>query len=175
MPSGKTHDAITVLMAVPAFASAYAITGDLWLSSVVFGGFIFGGLMFGPDLDTGSTQYGRWSVFRWFWFPYRTFFRHRSRWSHGLVFGTVLRVVYFMGVLTCGAFAVTYFYTAYSGGELPGISDLARVWAQLRVYADRVLGQYGVAGLFIGMWLGAASHTITDIAGTYVKTGRARL
>ena len=175
MPSGKTHDAITILLAVPTHAATYVVTEDLWLSSVVFCGFIFGGLMFGPDLDTGSTQYGRWSIFRFFWFPYRTFFKHRSRWSHGFVFGTVLRLVYFMGVVSCVAFLTAYFYTAYRGGELPGISDLARVWAQLRVYSDRLLGELGLAGLFFGMWLGAASHTLTDIAGTYVKTGKARL
>ena len=175
MPSGKTHDAITVLLAVPAFAAAYAVTGDLRLSAVVFGGFIFGGLMFGPDLDTGSTQYGRWSVFRFFWFPYRNFFTHRSRWTHGLVFGTVFRVIYFMGVATCVAFILTWIYATYLGGEFLGTSDLARVWAQLRVSTDRVLGEYGLAGLFVGMWLGAASHTLTDIAGTYIKTGRAGL
>ena len=175
MPSGKTHDAITVLLAVPTFAAAYVVTGDLWLSSVVFCGFIFGGLMFGPDLDTGSSQYGRWSMFRFFWFPYRNFFKHRSRWSHGLIFGTVLRVIYFMGVVTCVAFIVAYVYTAHVGGSLPGVSDFARVWAQLRTHSDRLLGEYGLAGLFVGMWLGAASHTLTDIAGTYVKTGKAGL
>jgi len=175
MPSGKAHDAITVLLTVPAFAVSYATTRDAWLSAIVAGGFIFGGLMFGPDLDTGSTQYGRWSVFRVLWFPYRNFFRHRSRWSHGLVFGTILRVIYFMGVVTCAAFVIAYAYGAYAGGELPGFSDLAHVWAQVRVYAERLLGEYGIVGLFVGMWSGAASHTLTDIAGTFVKTGRARL
>ncbi|HKP68008.1 MAG TPA: DUF2227 family putative metal-binding protein, partial [Pyrinomonadaceae bacterium] len=101
--------------------------------------------------------------------------RHRSRWSHGLVFGTILRVIYFMGVLTCAAFALAYLYGAYAGGRLPGISDLSSVWAQVRVYSESLLGEYGIVALFVGMWLGAASHTITDIAGTYVKTGRARL
>lgn len=175
MPNGKAHDTITVLLGIPAFAVSYAATTDVWLSLVVTGGFIFGGLMFGPDLDTGSTQYGRWAVFKFIWLPYRTFFKHRSRWSHGLVFGTVLRVIYFMGAVTCITFLVAYFYTAYDGGEVPGASDFARVWAQLRVFADRVLGHYGLAGLFIGVWSGAASHTLTDIAGTYVRTGRVGL
>ena len=26
--------------------------------------------------------------------------------------------------------------------------------------------------VFVGMWLGAASHTVTDITVTYIKTGR---
>ena len=175
MPSGKTHDAITTLLAIPAGAAALAVTHDWKLSMIVAIGFLFGGLMFGPDLDTGSTQYSRWRVLRFLWFPYRNFFKHRSRWSHGLIFGTLLRVVYFMGVVTSLAFLVTYFYATYLGGRLPSVWEFPQVWTYLRSYTDRILGDYGVVGLFIGMWLGAASHTITDIAGTYVKTGRARL
>ena len=176
MPSGRTHDAVTVLLALPAGAAAFAATADFRLSLIVVIAFLFGGLMFGPDLDTGSTQYSRWRVLKFLWFPYRNFFKHRSRWSHGLIFGTLLRVVYFMGVATCVAFLSTYLYTTYlGGGRLPSIWEFPQVWAQLRSHTDRYLGPYAVAGMFVGMWLGAASHTITDIAGTYVKTGRARL
>ena len=175
MPSGKTHDALTLLLAAPALAVAYLATRDMWLASVVAGGFLFGGLMFGPDLDTASKQYSRWKVFRILWFPYRSFFKHRSRWSHGLIFGTLLRVIYLMGVLTCVAFVLTYLYSAYTGGELPALSDFTRVWARLRQLTDAALGPYGAVALFLGMWIGAASHTFTDLAGTYVKTGRARV
>jgi uncharacterized metal-binding protein len=175
MPSGKTHDAITLALAAPAFALTYGVTGDLWLATVVAVGFLFGGLMFGPDLDTPSKQYSRWRFLRVLWFPYRNFFRHRSRWSHGLVFGTLLRVVYFMGIATCAAFLATYAYTAYAGGKLPAIWEFTRVWARLREYTDLALGAYGAAALFIGMWTGAASHTFTDLAGTYVKTGKTGL
>ena len=175
MPSGTTHDAITLALTAPAFALTYAATRDVWLATVVAVGFLFGGLMFGPDLDTASKQYSRWRFLRVLWFPYRNFFRHRSRWSHGLVFGTLLRVVYFMGIATCAAFLATYTYTAYAGGKLPGIWEFARVWARLREYTDLALGAYGAAALFIGMWIGAASHTFTDLAGTYVKTGKTGL
>jgi uncharacterized metal-binding protein len=172
MPSGKTHDAITLLLAAPAAAIAFVLTRDFWLTSLVAGGFLFGGLMFGPDLDTASRQYSRWKFARFLWFPYRTFFKHRSRWSHGLIFGTLLRVVYFMGVTTCLGFGLMYFYSAYLGGELPGLWKFTSVWASLRDNSDRLLGFYGIPALFIGMWSGAASHTFTDIAGSYVKTGR---
>lgn len=175
MPSGNTHDAITMILALPVLVVGYFASGDPKLAAVVAVGFIFGGLMFGPDLDTVSKQYSRWSFLKLLWFPYRNFFRHRSRWSHGLIFGTLLRVVYFMGIATCAVFLVTYVYTAYTGGELPGIWDFARVWAHVRTYADSALGVNGAVALFIGMWVGAASHTFTDLAGTYIKTGRARL
>lgn len=54
MPSGRTHDAVTVFLAVPAFISGYAATGDVSAALLIAGSFLFGGLMFGPDLDTVS-------------------------------------------------------------------------------------------------------------------------
>ena len=173
MPSGKTHDVITIILAAPVFGATFLATRDAWLSSVVSFGFLFGGLMFGPDLDIASKQYSRWKFLRHLWFPYRKFFKHRSRWSHGLVFGTLLRVVYFMGVATCVGFVATYAYATFVGGGLPALWDFPRVWARLRQYSDAVLGAYGLTGLLVGMWVGAASHTFTDLAGSYVKTGRA--
>ena len=172
MPSGKTHDLITIFLTAPTFAGAYAATSDVWLSTVVSVAFLFGGIMFGPDLDTVSKQYSRWKIFKLLWFPYRTFFKHRSRWSHGLIFGTFLRVVYFMGVATCVVFLLVYAYTTVVGGELKSLWDFPRVWGRLRLHADATLGSHGLVALFIGMWLGAASHTFTDLAGSYVKTGR---
>jgi uncharacterized metal-binding protein len=175
MPSGKTHDAITIILTAPVFGVAFLVTRDLWIAEVASVGFLFGGLMFGPDLDTASKQYSRWKLFKLMWFPYRSFFKHRSRWSHGLIFGTLLRVVYFMGAVTCLAFLVTWGYTAFVGGEASGIWNFPRVWARLRQYSDTALGPGGLIAIFVGLWLGAASHTITDLAGTYVKTGRARV
>ena len=175
MPSGKTHDLVTVLLSVPALGIGVLATGDVWLAALVSGGFLFGGLMFGPDLDTASKQYARWRFMKILWFPYRTFFKHRSRWSHGLIFGTLLRVIYLMGILTGVAFVLTYAYSAYAGKEVPAIWEFTRIWSTLRGYSDAALGAYGALALFFGMWIGAASHTITDLAGTYVRTGRARL
>ncbi len=175
MPSGKTHDAITVALAAPVFAVAFLATGNTWLAGVVAFGFLFGGLMFGPDLDIVSKQYSRWKFIKVMWLPYRSFFKHRSRWSHGLMFGTLLRVVYFMGVATLVAFMATYAYSIIVGGELPTLWDFPRVWAKLRQYSDSILGEHGLMSLFAGMWIGAASHTFTDLAGSYVKTGRVRV
>ena len=172
MPSGKTHDIITIFLTAPVFAGSYIVTRDFWLSTFVSAGFLFGGFMFGPDLDTASKQYSRWSFVKFLWFPYRTFFKHRSRWSHGLIFGTLFRVIYFMGALTLAAFLTAYAYASYSGGKLPGIWDFAGLWSELRSYSNSILGSSGLIAIFAGMWVGAASHTFTDLAGSYVKTGR---
>jgi hypothetical protein len=34
------------------------------------------------------------------------------------------------------------------------------------------MGANFLALTFVGLWLGAASHTFTDVAGSYVMTGR---
>ncbi len=175
MPSGRTHDAITVLLAGPAAAVAFYVTGDVRAAVVVTLGFLLGGLMFGPDLDTVSKQYSRWAFLKFLWFPYRSFFKHRSRWSHGFLFGTLLRVIYFMGVATCAVFLIAYAYTTYTGSATLDIWQFARSWATLRRWTDGALGGFGALFLFLGLWIGAASHSLTDLAGTYIKTGRTRL
>ena len=172
MPNGRTHDAITFLFAIPAFAAGYLYAHSLASAAIIGFGFLFGGLMFGPDLDTVSRQYSRWFIFRYLWFPYKSFFKHRSRFSHGLIFGALIRVVYFLGVLTLTAFLAAYLYAAYSGGKLPGFVDLAGVWQRIGEFTQSNFGDYFLVFVFIGLWLGAASHTFTDMAGSFIKTGR---
>ncbi len=172
MPSGKTHDAITFFLAAPVFAAAWVLTQSVPLAFIITLAMLFGGLMFGPDLDTHSKQYTRWSVFRFLWYPYQAFFAHRSRWSHGFVFGTVLRVIYFMGVLTILSFLVAYILAAYAGGIIPDLLEFAKTWRQIGDFIRANAGEYIFLWVFAGLWLGAASHTLTDIAGTFIKTGR---
>jgi len=172
MPSGKTHDAITFFLVAPTFAATWKLTESLPLALIVTAAFLFGGLMFGPDLDTHSKQYTRWSIFCYLWYPYQAFFKHRSRWSHGLIFGTLLRVVYFMGALTILSFLVVFPITFYTGGELPNLMEFFKAWQNVGEYFRADFGEFVFLYVFIGLWLGAASHTLTDIAGSFVKTGR---
>ncbi len=171
MTSGKTHDAITILFVAPIFEAAGRITENTAISTSVTIAFLFGGLMFGPDLDTMSKQYTRWGVFRFLWFPYQSFFAHRSRWSHGLVFGTFLRVVYFMGVSTLTAFAAVFIYASYYGGNLPDLLEMAKTWEDAGAMVRKNIGEFLLPSVFVGLWAGAASHTLTDMAGTFVRTG----
>src|SRR5687768_4765015 len=128
MPSGKTHDALTFLLAAPVAAAAYAVTADIVFAAIATAAFLFGGLMFGPDLDTQSTPYARWRFFRMIWFPYRSVFKHRSRWSHGLVFGTLFRVVYFSGAVTLLGALLLAIYYAFSGEGLLQAIEIADAW-----------------------------------------------
>ncbi len=172
MPSGKTHDAVTFLLAIPAAIACYAFTHSVASSCVIGVAFVFGGLMFGPDLDTVSRQYSRWWSFRFLWYPYRKFFKHRSRFSHGLIFGALIRVIYFLGIITLLAFAGVYIYAAYSGGRMPGIIGFTGIWRSIGDVIRARFGEYFLPFVFAGLWLGAASHTFTDMAGSFIKTGR---
>ena len=175
MPSGKTHDAVTFFLAPPVFVAVWKFTQSVPLAAIVTVAFLFGGLMFGPDLDTMSRQYTRWSFFRVLWYPYQAFFAHRSRWSHGFIFGTFLRIVYFMGALTLLSFVLTFIYTTFYGENGTSLLEFTRTWSLIGDFLHANTGEHTFLSVFIGLWLGAASHTITDLAGTFIKTGRLRV
>lgn len=172
MPSGRAHDVLTVLLAVPTGVGVFAWYGEVWPAVVVTAAFLFGGMVFGPDLDTKSKQYSRWGWFRALWVPYRKFFRHRSRFTHGLVFGSLFRVIYFVGVVTLAAYLVAYAWTGVSGDAVPDTRNFAAAWRLVADTAHKYLGDNFLLISFVGIWLGAASHTFSDMAMTYIKTGR---
>lgn len=174
MPSGKIHDGITILLCLPAFAFTYRATGDLTNSFVLTAGFLFGGLVFGPDLDTTSKQYRRWGIFRFLWFPYKAVLEHRSRLSHGLVFGVAFRVIYFAGVVTLFLFCVAYILALKTGADLPELEDFLESWVHLIILLESYFGEGAFFYFFGGIWLGSASHTLTDVAVTFIKTGKVR-
>ena len=172
MPSGKTHDAITWLAAVPTAGAAWLLTGSVLLAAVVTAATLFGGLMFGPDLDIQSRQYTRWGVFRFIWWPYKVVFRHRSRLTHGIVFGTLIRVLYFVGMLALISAAGFYIYMTSAVGQPPDAAQFAAAWqgfeAGLRwqgAFTDFALAT------FAGLWWGAATHTLADVIWSMLRKG----
>ena len=171
MPSGKTHDAITVLLAVPTFVAAWGLTSNFALATVATCAMLFGGLMFGPDLDIQSRQYTRWGVFRFLWWPYRVFFKHRSRWSHGIIFGTLIRVIYFATILTLLFAAGIYLRAMFTGGNPPSVADLMHAWRAIEIGVNESIGRHVVWALLAGLWWGAASHTLTDVAWSVLRKG----
>lgn len=156
MPSGGTHDRIT-LYTLPLVAGVTLWqTGSSNLTLLVAGGFMFSGLMFGPDLDIYSRQFQRWGVLRCIWRPYQKSLRHRSVLSHGPVIGTILRVIY-LGCLL-GVVAVVMVVM----GEKLGL--VAWTWQDLVVAVVRSLLVYTTeyGALFLGLELGAMSHSVSD-------------
>jgi uncharacterized metal-binding protein len=144
MPSGKVHDAITLGLAVPAFGVSYLVSNSLFASLICGSAFLFGGLMFGPDLDTVSRPYSRWGPLR----------------------------VYFLGSVTLLVFIAGYLYQASRGGQLPGVDDIAGFWRPVGETVRERFGENLFIIVFAGLWAGAASHTFTDMAGSFIRTGR---
>ena len=60
----------------------------------------------------------------------------------------------------------------YAGGRLPSLVDFAGVWRSVGEFTRAKFGDYFLVFVFAGLWLGAASHTFTDMAGSFINTGR---
>lgn len=162
MPSGKTHDKITFLLVVPTFLAAYAFTKELEIAILATLGMLFGGLMFGPDLDIASKQYYRWGVLRFLWWPYQKIFSHRSIFTHGILVGTLVRIIYFFLSIVLITFITVCLLEIVQGKDLNLSFLLSSIYRQVIEIAQYVPLNYLVATL-LGIWLGAASHTLADL------------
>jgi uncharacterized metal-binding protein len=171
MPSGKTHDAITIILAAPTFVAAWGVTGSPLLALLATGAMLFGGFMFGPDLDIQSRQYARWGVFRFLWLPYRGMFRHRSRWSHGIIFGTLIRILYFTLVLALLTLGGVYLRAMLMNGPAPTFEEMMQAWRAIEAGVRANIGEHAVWAGLAGLWWGAASHTLTDVAWSVLRKG----
>jgi uncharacterized metal-binding protein len=171
MPSGRTHDLITLALAAPTAGAAYYFSRDWTVTAITTATMVFGGMMFGPDLDIQSRQYARWGPLRFLWWPYKVMLPHRSRWSHSILLGTLIRVIYFLAVATLAVAASIWARDFYVYRTQPGMSEFtgafARVW---EVFAPIKRG-YLVAA-FVGLWVGATSHTVSDVLGSFFKSVR---
>ena len=175
MPSGYTHDRIT-LWSLPIVAGlTLGLTWSSRLTLLASSGFLFAGLMFGPDLDINSRQYQRWGWLRWIWLPYRTLIRHRSLLSHGLLIGTVFRIVYltaWVSLVGLVCWLVITGYSAWSRHALHAWSPLSLALKNLQQLPWQILYpryQADAIALFVGLEAGAMSHAISDGISTYYK------
>lgn len=169
MPSGRTHDRIT-LWSLPLVAGlAFERTRSSSATLLIAAGFLFSGLMFGPDLDIYSHQYRRWGWLRWIWLPYRRGMRHRSVLSHGPIVGTVIRILYL--ACWCSALVLLSFLLV---GIVVSLRGQYAVWQAMGQQAidwglavlTQSWQQYPLewVSLLIGLELGAMSHALSDWA-----------
>ena len=163
MPSGRTHDRIT-LWSLPLVAGlTFGHTQSSNLTLLVSGSFLVGGLMFGPDLDIYSCQYQRWGWFKFIWLPYQKSLRHRSVWSHGPLIGTALRILYL--AIWIAVFGVLGLAIADKIGNLAGNWQNAVLG-----YGRSILEHYiELLAIYIGLELGAMSHYLSDWGGSAYK------
>ena len=169
MPSGRTHDRVTLWTLPWIVGFSYLLTRSGELTLIVAGAFLFSGLMFGPDLDIYSVQYQRWGVLRWIWLPYQSLLRHRSFLSHGLIIGTVFRLFYLSSILTfLAVIGVTISQLVWRFNWnlqqfLPQIIQLIRSQYLLEVIA-----------CLVGLEVGAMSHSISDWLGSTCQRSQKR-
>jgi uncharacterized metal-binding protein len=174
MPSGRTHDSIT-LWSLPIVAAAtFGLTQSGNLTLLVSGGFLFSGLMFGPDLDIYSQQYKRWGILRWIWLPYRRSLKHRSIFSHGAIIGTIGRIFYL--TLWIALFTIVAVITSAIAQQLLGITAQWQTTAQSAIATTfqqtiQLIQRAPIEcfALAIGLELGAMSHSLSDWIGSTIK------
>lgn len=166
MPSGKTHDLVTYALIPPTFIAAQWYWGEWLLSLLATVAMVFAGLMFGPDLDLYSKQYRRWGLLRFIWYPYMVALSHRSRLSHGLLFSTIFRIVYFLVIVVLLSTVALYLrQRLLFGAQTTWGAEFQRVTDDLVSLWQSTDKQYFKA-CFVGLWLGAAAHTVTDVFGS---------
>ncbi|MEN9227309.1 MAG: metal-binding protein [Gloeomargarita sp. GMQP_bins_120] len=152
MASGRTHDRL-ILWTAPlvGLTTGYVTGGGHW-PWLVMGSYVFSGLMFSGDLDIPSRQWRRWGWLRFLWIPYQKICKHRSFWSHGLLVGTLGRLLYvsvILGIpLICG-----WAWQGWQGKPWPW-------WQWLWDYGGRYRGELLAIG--VGLELGAWNHSLAD-------------
>jgi uncharacterized metal-binding protein len=156
MPSGRTHDRITLWTLPLVGGLTLAVTRNSLPTLMICAGYLFGGLMLGPDLDLHSVQYKRWGWFRWIWLPYQWSINHRSPYSHAPIIGTTLRIIYLLAWMALATFLV-----------MAALNDWLQVgftWSQVEVVVMRLWRSYQAEAiaLFIGLEFGAFSHYTAD-------------
>jgi uncharacterized metal-binding protein len=156
MPSGRTHDRITLWLLPVVAVCTFVLTHHSLPTLLICAGYLFGGLMLGPDLDIYSVHYKRWGWLRWIWLPYRGSLKHRSPWSHAPVTGTTVRVLYLLAWL--GLFS---FVGVAIANEL---WQLGWTWDQIGSVMSQTLWQHRSAAIafVVGLELGAFSHYTAD-------------
>ncbi|MEM7727030.1 MAG: metal-binding protein [Cyanobacteria bacterium P01_A01_bin.45] len=166
MPSGRTHDRITIWTLPLVAGFTFWQTRNSHLTLIVAGGFMFGGLMFGPDLDIYSVQYQRWGWLRFIWLPYQKSLRHRSFLSHGPLIGTTLRVLYLSSAIAVSSFLCLLITEKLGHTEWTWREVSKNTWSTLWFYNTEFIF------LFMGMEAGAMSHSLSDWSGSAYKRFR---
>ncbi len=136
MPSGKTHNGISIGF-LPVLVGVSLIIGlTLKPILIISLSYLFSSFMFNGDLDIVSGSYNRWGLLRFLWIPYQKMFHHRSIFTHGLIIGTAIRLLY-IGIIPT--------LILYSNG-----------------YALSNFLTIDYLYILIGLELGSALHTIAD-------------
>jgi len=138
MPNGRTHDIISLVLSPVVIGVTYLITKNIKTTAIIFGCYFFAAMMFNGDLDMNSKPYNRWYILKMIWIPYQLMFHHRSVFTHGLVIGTIIRILYI------------------------GIIPILLISFKSNIHITHYICTNIFLYICIGLELGAASHSIAD-------------
>jgi uncharacterized metal-binding protein len=71
-----------------------------------------------------------------------------------------------------GRVLITHLTATYLGETSPNLLNLTKTWNVISSFLRTHIGEYAMPSLVAGLWVGAASHTFTDMAGTFIKSGK---
>ena len=164
---GRTHDRITLACIPIVGGLSLSLSQSPELTISLCSSFLFSGLMFGPDLDIHSKQFNRWGLLKPIWIPYQKILPHRSWLSHGPLIGTVLRLLYLGTWILLIAATITLGLNAID-------STTVLQWPNLQTHAQQFWQDYPneMVAAFIGLELGAMSHSISDWITSSVASSR---
>jgi uncharacterized metal-binding protein len=172
MPNSGTHDTITVITAAGVLAvEEYYHLGQPLLSLVVSGAVLFSGLMFSPDLDLNSRPYQRWGPFKGLWWPYQKALPHRHLLSHGLLIGTICRLIYFTVVSSVMLMACASVYRLVRNETIDISGQAAAILEWLFGLCDALTFPQ-MAAILGGLWLGELAHVVPDYTSSWWKRCR---
>lgn len=181
MSDGRTHTNITYISAIFLFTLSYYLIG-LTYSLFFIIAYIFAGLMFSGDLDTHSIQYKRWGFLRFIWLPYRKIFNHRSRFTHGAILGTFVRIIYLLTFLVLLLAIILFFYLIIlyfmskqnSSFFTPLFSQIKNSFSIFKEVFFNIVKKYPkyIFSVLVGLVLGALSHDLTDSIDSEIKSFR---
>ncbi len=171
MPNANAHDTITLTLVPFTYLGAEMYWGgDHIMSGIATLAMLFAGLMFGPDLDLQSRPYSRWGPLRFIWKPYQVALPHRSVLSHGPVLGTIIRIAYFVLMFALVATTLLYLrHTYLRGMQTTWTGEFNSVKGDMFSLYSQADKNYLWAG-FLGLCLGALSHTAADVTWSTVKS-----
>jgi uncharacterized metal-binding protein len=142
MPNGKTHDKVTlIILPIIIIASIYFLN-NIGNFLILVLSYLFSSFMFNGDLDMNSKPYNRWFILKMIWIPYQLLFNHRSIFTHGIIIGTLVRLIYL------SMFIIPILY-------------ISKNLVLIKTFYNYA-GIYKLVLVCIGLELGSAIHTIAD-------------
>lgn len=168
MPSGKIHDKIAIFSYIPiALMGVFLLKLSLIQAFILAASAYVSQTMFGPDLDLKSLQYKRWGVFRFIWWPYMITFKHRGKYSHGIIHGPLIRIIYLSSVIIWIAMFIDF--VIYKNIGISMIANLMPFLKEIVRDSTFKLSLKIFYVMFLGLFIGGFIHTLTDKLESFFK------